>query len=98
MRADGGPSANISRLPSITVCCMSFASVKSLVDDDLQEVDRVIRTRLASDVALINQIADYIVGGGGKRLRPLVVVVAAMSVNLVVDLAYRMIDPRLRVS
>src|SRR5688572_29338563 len=58
---------------------MSFASVKSLVDDDLQEVDRVIRTRLASDVALINQIADYIVGGGGKRLRPLVVVVAARA-------------------
>lgn len=47
---------------------MSFASVKSLVDDDLRAVDRVIRTRLASDVVLINQIADYIIGGGGKRL------------------------------
>lgn len=58
---------------------MSFASVKTLVDDDLREVDRVIRTRLASDVALINQIAEYIVGGGGKRLRPLVVVVAGRA-------------------
>jgi octaprenyl-diphosphate synthase len=58
---------------------MSFASVKALVDDDLQEVDRVIRTRLASDVVLINQIADYIVGGGGKRLRPLVVLVAGRA-------------------
>ncbi|MGH8237580.1 MAG: polyprenyl synthetase family protein, partial [Steroidobacteraceae bacterium] len=58
---------------------MSFASVKALVDDDLREVDRVIRTRLASDVVLINQIADYIVGGGGKRLRPLVVVVAGRA-------------------
>src|SRR6187401_611029 len=53
----------------------SFASVKTLVDDDLHEVDRVIRTRLASDVVLINQIADYIIGSGGKRLRPLVVLV-----------------------
>jgi octaprenyl-diphosphate synthase len=58
---------------------MSFASVKTLVDDDLQEVDRVIRTRLASDVVLINQIAEYIVGSGGKRLRPLVVLVAGRA-------------------
>ena len=42
-------------------------------------VDQVIRTRLASDVVLVNQIADYIVGGGGKRLRPLVVVLAGRA-------------------
>jgi octaprenyl-diphosphate synthase len=58
---------------------MSFASVKALVDDELREVDRVIRTRLASDVALINQIADYIIGSGGKRLRPLVVLVVGRA-------------------
>jgi octaprenyl-diphosphate synthase len=58
---------------------MSFASVKALVDEDLREVDSVIRTRLASDVVLINQIAEYIVSGGGKRLRPLVVLVASRA-------------------
>ena len=58
---------------------MSFESVKALVADDLQEVDRVIRNRLASDVVLVNQVAEYIVGSGGKRLRPLVVVVAARA-------------------
>lgn len=58
---------------------MSFESVKALVGDDLQEVDRVIRRRLSSDVVLINQVAEYIVGAGGKRLRPLVVVVAARA-------------------
>jgi octaprenyl-diphosphate synthase len=58
---------------------MSFASVKALVDQDLKEVDSVIRTRLASDVVLINQIAEYIVSGGGKRLRPLVVLVASRA-------------------
>jgi len=58
---------------------MSFESVKALVGDDLQEVDRVIRRRLSSDVALINQVAEYIVGAGGKRLRPLVVVAVARA-------------------
>lgn len=58
---------------------MSFESVKTLVDDDLRQVDRVIRNRLASDVLLVNQVAEYIVGSGGKRLRPLVVVVAARA-------------------
>lgn len=58
---------------------MSFESVKGLVAADLQEVDRVIRYRLASDVVLVNQVAEYIIGGGGKRLRPLVVVIAARA-------------------
>ena len=58
---------------------MSFESVKALVGADLQEVDRVIRTHLSSDVALINQVAEYIIGAGGKRLRPPVVVVVARA-------------------
>jgi octaprenyl-diphosphate synthase len=58
---------------------MSFESVKSLVDEDLRQVDDVIRQRLASDVALVNQIAEHIVSSGGKRLRPLVVVVVARA-------------------
>ncbi len=58
---------------------MSFESVKSLVEDDLRQVDAVIRNRLASDVVLVNQIAEYIVGSGGKRLRPLLVVVVARA-------------------
>jgi octaprenyl-diphosphate synthase len=58
---------------------MSFESVKALVEDDLRQVDAVIRNRLASDVVLVNQIAEYIIGSGGKRLRPLVVVVAAKA-------------------
>ncbi len=36
----------------------------------MQGMDRVIREKLTSDVALINQIAEYIIGAGGKRLRP----------------------------
>ncbi len=43
----------------------------------MAEVDAVLRRSLASDVALVRQIAEYIVGGGGKRLRPAVVLLAA---------------------
>ena len=58
---------------------MSFESVKQLVAADLLEVDNVIRRRLASDVVLVNQVAEYIVSSGGKRLRPLVTVIAARA-------------------
>jgi len=58
---------------------MSFESIKALVEDDLRQVDAVIRNRLASDVVLVNQIAEYIVGSGGKRLRPMLVVVVARA-------------------
>ncbi len=40
-------------------------------------VDQVIRTRLHSEVALINQVGAYIVNSGGKRLRPALVVLSA---------------------
>jgi octaprenyl-diphosphate synthase len=58
---------------------MTLDSVKVLLAEDLRKVDAVIRQRLASDVVLVNQIAEYIIGGGGKRLRPLVVVAAARA-------------------
>src|SRR6478752_1820058 len=44
---------------------------------DLRLVDGVIRARLTSDVALIRQVAEYIIGGGGKRLRPALVLLSA---------------------
>src|SRR3982750_1997409 len=41
-----------------------------VIGADIVEVDGVLRTSLASDVALIRQVAEYIIGSGGKRLRP----------------------------
>jgi len=52
-------------------------SVRSLIDADMQAVDALIRRRLDSDVVLIRQIAEYIIGSGGKRLRPALVLLAA---------------------
>src|SRR3954468_20407665 len=55
---------------------MSFLSMLEPVAADLEAVDGVIRRRLDSDVALVRQIAEYIVAGGGKRLRPALVLLA----------------------
>ncbi len=56
---------------------MQLDSVRSLIDADMQAVDALIRRRLDSDVVLIRQIAEYIIGSGGKRLRPALVLLAA---------------------
>jgi len=58
---------------------MQLKDIRALVAADLGEVDREIRRQLASDVALVNQVGDYIVDAGGKRLRPLLVVLAARA-------------------
>ncbi|MFZ2506930.1 MAG: octaprenyl diphosphate synthase [Steroidobacteraceae bacterium] len=58
---------------------MQLKDIRALVESDLAAVDREIRRQLASDVALVNQVGDYIVGAGGKRLRPLLVVLAARA-------------------
>jgi len=56
-----------------------FASVQALARPDMEAVDQLIRTRLASDVVLINQISAHIIGGGGKRLRPMLHLLAARA-------------------
>ncbi len=57
----------------------SFADVQALAAADMRAVDMQIRTRLASDVVLINQIGEHIIGGGGKRLRPMLHLLAARA-------------------
>ena len=52
-----------------------------LMAQDMAEVDAVIRRRLTSDVALINQISTYIVSAGGKRIRPLLVLLFAQALG-----------------
>lgn len=56
---------------------MSLDQVRALSAEDMQAVDRIIQERLSSDVLLINQLGHYIVNSGGKRLRPLLVLLAA---------------------
>jgi octaprenyl-diphosphate synthase len=49
---------------------MSLLSTLAPVAEDLARVDALIRRRLDSDVALVRQVAEYLVASGGKRLRP----------------------------
>jgi len=56
---------------------MQFDAIQALVDADMDAVDGTIRERLRSDVVLINQLGQYIVSNGGKRLRPRLVLLAA---------------------
>lgn len=67
---------------------MSFTVEKEIIDindikelalDDMAAVDAVIRERLNSDVALIQQLGHYIIDAGGKRLRPLLALLSARA-------------------
>jgi len=58
---------------------MQLKDIRALVASDLGAVDDEIRRQLTSDVALVSQVGDYIIGAGGKRLRPLLVVLAARA-------------------
>jgi octaprenyl-diphosphate synthase len=48
---------------------------------DLAEMDRLIGARLRSEVVLVNTVADYIVGSGGKRLRPVTLLLFARALG-----------------
>lgn len=56
---------------------MDPTRITSLIASDMQAVDAVIRARLYSEVSLVRQIAEYIIAGGGKRLRPALLLLAA---------------------
>ncbi len=53
----------------------------ALMAADMHAVDRVIQQRLSSDVALINQISHYIISAGGKRIRPMLVLLFSSALG-----------------
>ena len=61
---------------------LSIEDCRSLVAQGMERVDELIRLRLSSDVVLINQLSAYIIGSGGKRLRPQLVLLAAAACGL----------------
>ena len=67
------PAAPVPGLPAI----------QALAAADMAAIDALIRRRLASDVVLINQIAEHIVSAGGKRLRPMLVALAGRATGTV---------------
>jgi octaprenyl-diphosphate synthase len=57
----------------------TLENIRELVRAELAAVDQAIRNGLHSAVPLVDQIADHIIGGGGKRLRPLLVVLVGKA-------------------
>jgi octaprenyl-diphosphate synthase len=59
----------------------TFEDVKDLASVDMRAVDELIHNSLKSDVTLVSQVSAYIVTSGGKRLRPLIVLLAARALG-----------------
>ncbi|TEU23614.1 MAG: octaprenyl diphosphate synthase [Gammaproteobacteria bacterium] len=59
----------------------NFEDIQNLVQDDIAKTDQVLIDHLSSDVALINQMSGYIINAGGKRLRPLLLLLCARATN-----------------
>ena len=60
---------------------LPLPEVQALAAADMAAVDALIRRRLASDVVLVNQVAEHIIAGGGKRLRPMLLLLAARALG-----------------
>jgi len=60
---------------------MEITEVNDLIAEDMKSVNELILQRLQSDVVLINQIGHYIINSGGKRLRPMLVLIAARALG-----------------
>ena len=58
---------------------MQLNDIQALVANDMDGVNASIRAQLHSDVVLIEQMGEYIVNSGGKRLRPVIAVLAARA-------------------
>lgn len=60
---------------------MDFNAISTLSKSDMNSVNELIQQQLSSDVALINQLGFYIINSGGKRIRPLLTVLAARALG-----------------
>ena len=58
-----------------------FDDIQTLLKDDLAQTDALLHSRLSSNVALINQVSSYIISAGGKRLRPLLLLLCARATH-----------------
>lgn len=76
---NGGIIKSHMQLVQTRTPAFDLETVRGLVADDWNAVNREIQTQLRSDVALVNSVAHYIIGSGGKRLRPLLVLLAARA-------------------
>src|SRR5690554_1922785 len=85
-----GPKRLVTYNPVFAVTPFTVTSVRPAlnlnellipIEDDMKAMDVVIRERLDSEVVLIRTIGDYIVGAGGKRMRPAMLLMVARALG-----------------
>ena len=76
-----GIITNLMQVAEKTPDSISFDDIAALAAGDMRAVDQLISESLESDVALVSQVSEYIVMSGGKRLRPLIVLLAARALG-----------------
>lgn len=67
--------------PADAPAALALPAIQALAAADMAAVDALIRRRLASDVVLVNQVGEHIVAAGGKRLRPMLLLLAARALG-----------------
>src|SRR3990167_334177 len=60
---------------------MQLEAIRALVQEDLEATDKFIISRLESDIPLINNMVQYILTCGGKRIRPMILLLSARACN-----------------
>ena len=59
----------------------NFSEIHALMKSDLVMMDEILVNRLDSNVDLISQMSQYIINSGGKRIRPLLLLLCARATN-----------------
>jgi octaprenyl-diphosphate synthase len=67
---------------------MSLQQIVSCIEDDLTRAEEAINTHLESDVSFISDIAHYVLSSGGKRIRPVLLILSARLCNYVGERIY----------
>lgn len=61
---------------------MDIKEIQQISATEMQQVNELINMQLTSDVALIKQLGFYIINSGGKRIRPMITILAAKALNI----------------
>jgi octaprenyl-diphosphate synthase len=64
---------------SLTLTSQTQDAINTTISADMDAVDAVIRAKLQSEVSLVNQVGEYIINAGGKRIRPMLAVLFAKA-------------------
>ena len=67
---------------------MPMKQIISLIADDLKRVDEAISTHIETDVSFISDVARYMLASGGKRIRPVLLILSARLCNYVGERVY----------